>query len=156
MRENFYVDDCLRSEENINEAIQRVKEVRHSCSKGGFNLTNFSSNSREVLSSIPEDDRSKNVRIVDLDVDQLPIERTLGVHWLVESDTFGFKILLSDKPPTRRGILSTISSLYDPLGMVPPFLLTGKIILQDLCKLDIDWDDKIPDGYLCALGAMEE
>ena len=35
--------------------------------------------------------------------------------------------------------------MYDPLGLVAPFILPAKIILQDLCKKKLGWDDKIPE-----------
>ena len=79
--------------------------------------------------------------------DFLPVERALWVQWAVESDTLGFRIILKDKPLTRRGILSTICSIYDPLGMAAPFVLTGKKILQDLCRTKLDWDDEIDDEF---------
>ena len=63
----------------------------------------------------------------------------------MESDAFGFKIELKDKPCTHRGILSSVSSIYDPFGMAAPVILVGKQILQDLCCDNIDWDDPIPD-----------
>jgi hypothetical protein len=55
---------------------------------------------------------------------------------------------LKDKPATRRGILSTISSVYDPLGIVSPVILVGKQILQDLCHQNVDWDDPLHDDIL--------
>ena len=42
--------------------------------------------------------------------------------WNIKSDTFGFKISLKDKPSTKRGMLSELSSLYDPLGLASPLL----------------------------------
>ena len=47
----------------------------------------------------------------------LTIERALGIHWNIENDKLGFKIQLKDKPLNRRGMLFTISSVYDPLGI---------------------------------------
>ena len=35
------------------------------------------------------------------------------------------------------------SSVYDPLGLVAPVVLTAKKLLQDLCKNKIGWDDPI-------------
>ncbi|KAK3736794.1 hypothetical protein QZH41_011744 [Actinostola sp. cb2023] len=75
----------------------------------------------------------------------MPIQRSLGTYWCIESDTFGFRIELRDKPLTRRGILSTISSVYDPLGAVSPIILVGKQILQTLCRHNADWDDPVPE-----------
>ncbi|XP_054773404.2 uncharacterized protein LOC129281498 [Lytechinus pictus] len=36
-------------------------------------------------------------------------------------------------------------SVYDPLGLLAPLLLPGKIILQDLCITSAAWDDPLPD-----------
>ena len=108
--------------------------LRQACAKGGFRLTKFISNHRSVLESIPEDERSKEVKLLDLNYDDLSIERALGVQWCVESDTFGFRIIVKDKPLTRRGILSSVYSIYDPLGFAAPFTLTAKKLLQDLCR----------------------
>ena len=111
------------------------------CAQGGFRLTKFTSNKRRILETIPEEERSKELKSLDLSYDHLPIERALGVQWFVESDELGFKIVLKDKPLTRRGVLSTISSIYDPIGMAAPILLPGKKIFQELCRDKVDWDN---------------
>jgi hypothetical protein len=49
------------------------------------------------------------------------------------------------KPPTRRGILSFTSSIYDPLGFLSPFILRARMILQELCRLKLGWDERIPE-----------
>ena len=110
-------------------------------------LSKIVSNRRRVLESVPEDLRAQGLRALDLRSNFLPVERALGVQWAVESDTFWFRIILKDKPLTRRGILSTICSIFDPLGMAAPFLLTGQKILQDLCRTMLDWDDEIDDEF---------
>jgi len=145
LRNDFYVDDGLKSVPSVQEAIELVNDSKGICSKGGFNLHKFVSNSKEVLKTIPEPDRAEGVKKIDMDLDSLPVERTLGVQWCVETDSFQFNIVLQNKPCTRRGILSTVSSIYDPLGFVAPLLLQGKSILQELCHLKLDWDDPIPE-----------
>ena len=52
---------------------------------------------------------------------------------------------MQDKPPTQRGVLSTVSSVFDSLGLVAPFILGAKQILQELCHDGVGWDDEIPD-----------
>ena len=116
------------------------------CQKGGFKLTKFISNSREVLTTIPEERHYEKIKDQYLNIGDLPVERALGVHWNIENDYLGFKINLNDKPVTRRGMLSTISSVYDPLGIAAPFVLEGRKILQKLCQLKVGWDEKIPDN----------
>ena len=51
-------------------------------------------------------------------------------------------------PNTRRGMLSLISGLYDPLGFAAPFILPAKMLLQELCRQDYGWDEQIPDEKL--------
>ncbi|XP_046571990.1 uncharacterized protein LOC124280147 [Haliotis rubra] len=148
IRKNFYVDDCLKSVEDDKTAIKLIYDVRAACADGGFKLTKFTSNSRNVLKSIPVGDHSKEIQTRDLDYDELPIERALGMKWYVNTDTFGFSTDFIEKPVTRRGLLSTVSSLYDPLGIVTPIILPAKRILQELCaNNDLDWDDDIPGKY---------
>ncbi|XP_044182749.1 uncharacterized protein LOC114952001 [Acropora millepora] len=146
VKRDFYVDDCLKSVGSEHGAISLVKELTSLLSKGGFRLTKWLSNSRKVIESIPESERAKSVK--DLDFDQTLIERALGVKWHVASDTFRFSIVVKDRPPTRRGILSIVSSVYDPLGFVAPFVLQAKILLQDLCRKNFGWDDQIPEKEL--------
>ena len=125
--------------------MKLITSVKQMCSKGGFRLHKFVSNSKEVIRRIPEQDRADGVKELDLDLDSLPLERALGVHWCVESDCFQFAIVLQDKPCTRRGILSNVSLIFDPPGFVAPLLLDGKSILQELCRREVGWDDPIPD-----------
>lgn len=55
---------------------------------------------------------------------------------------------MSERPATRRGVLSAVSSIFDPPGLLSPFVLEGKRILQELCKQRTSWDEKIPDNLL--------
>ena len=136
----------LKSIESKEVAIKLVKNVIVMCQKGGFKLTKFISNSREVLTTIPEERHHQKIKDQDLNIGDLPVERALGVHWNIENDYLGFKINLKDKPLTRRGMLSTVCSVYDLLGIAAPFVLEGLKILQKLCQLKVDWDEKIPDN----------
>jgi hypothetical protein len=138
IKNDFYVDDGLTSLETPEEAIALIHNSRESCSKGGFNLTKFLSNSKEVVQAIPSTCRAKGIQNIDLRHDNLPVERALGIVWHVESDVFKFQIELKDQPLTRRGILSTIYSVFDPLRLVSPFVLRGKMILQELCRSSTD------------------
>ena len=49
---------------------------------------------------------------------------------------------------TRRGILSIISSIFDPLGFVAPHILGGKRIVQLLCQDEIGWDEVASDDII--------
>ena len=141
---NFYVDDCLKSVRSEDEAKAIIQEVRAVCAAGGFHLTKFVANRNSALQDLPAPDCSQKPDVgLDFDVCQTE-ERALGVRWKIDEDKLGFSMFRKDSPPTRRGILSVISSVYDPLGVAGPFLLQGKQLLQDLCRREIGWDDNIP------------
>ena len=134
VRKDFYVDDGLKSVATVEQAKSLISSTKLLCQKGGFHLHKFTSNNSEVLNSIPPEDRAADKRNPDLVSNDPEIERALGVHWCIETDTLQFRIELKDKPLSRRGILSTVSSIYDPLGLVAPVILQGKRILQELCR----------------------
>ncbi|KAK0135655.1 hypothetical protein N1851_028490 [Merluccius polli] len=144
VKNNFYVDDCLCSMASEEEAEKMIQELTALCHKGGFTLSKWVSNSRAVLRSVSESHRAKDMMELDLDTDQLPVERTLGLQWCVETDQFGFKASAQERPQTRRGILSVVSSLYDPLGFLAPFSMMAKMLLQELCRKNLGWDEAIP------------
>lgn len=146
IRNEFYVDDGLKSVATVAEARDLIYKAKNLCKEGGFRLHKFASNNRAVLEAIDYHDYAKNVKSLDLSSNPLPMERTLGILWCAESDTFQFHVKLPERPPTRRGILSTVSSVFDPLGIVSPFTLLGKRILQDLCGNGTDWDEEVPDS----------
>lgn len=141
----FYVDDCLKSIETEAQAQRLVKDLTDLCRAGGFKLHKWVSNSRDVLQTISQDARAQTVKELNLKTDELPVERTLGMFWCVETDSLCYKIDIPTKPLTRRGILSVTSSIYDPLGLVSPFVLPAKALLQKLCKKGYRWDFELSD-----------
>lgn len=145
IKNDFYVNDGVKSIPTVNEAIGLIERTKSKCSKGGLRLHKFVSNSKEVLQSLPPEDRTKDLVDIDLVRDTLPVERALGILWCIESDTFQFKIILKERPLTRRGILSSVGCLYDPLGLIAPVVLLGKQILQQMCADKANWDDPLPE-----------
>ena len=136
---NFYVDDGLKSMDSAAAAIDLIRRTREVCTKGSLKLHKFNSNSLEVLTALNEN-TDQPMQCIDPD----SVEKVLGVFWTPSSDTFTFRINMKEKPLTRRGILSTVGSLYDPLGFSAPFSLVGKLLLQELCRNKYDWDEPVP------------
>ena len=108
-------------------------------------MTKWLSNKKNVLQGIKETERAKSLVALDLDLEDLPTQRTLGVLWDVNKDKFTFKTSLKLKPRTRRGILSVSSSIYDPLGFIAPVVLPAKKLLQDLTRRKLKWDEEIEE-----------
>jgi len=137
---NFYQDDCLKSMQDEDAAIELIQMVCEMLSHRGFRLTKWVSSSKYVMMSIPESERSKNTKDLNL---PLPVERALGVQWRIPSDELGIKVKQKEKPLTRRGLLSIMSSVYDPFGFVSPVILLAKLIFQAECKTAKGWDEEL-------------
>ena len=143
---NFYVDDCLFSVPEKEQAIRSSLQLRQLLRRGNFRLTKFVSNEKDVLAAIPAEERT----IKNLDLDKFPIERALGLQWDIQHDTFGVKVSIPTKQleNSRRGCLSLISSTFDPFGMVAPVLLPAKRVMQKTWQLKLQWDDELPRDLL--------
>lgn len=97
-----------------------------------------------MLQTIAEEQWTKNLKELNLDQDNLPMDRAFGLLWCVESDSFKLKLEVKQLSLTRSGMLSIVSSVYNPLGMLAPVTLSAKIMQQELCRRSCGWDDAMP------------
>ena len=141
---NFYMDDCLFTAPTVQQAIYLRTQVSSLLKNRGFRLTKFLSNNKDLLQSIPEEDSAKS-KTTENDCILSSCRRILGVLWDNEEDSFKFHVKLKDGPFTRRGLLSALSSVFDPLGFLAPLILAAKLLLQDLCRRKYDWDDRLSE-----------
>ncbi|XP_071952433.1 uncharacterized protein [Antedon mediterranea] len=139
---HFYVDDLLYATDDEQCAIDIAIQVKQLLARGGFNLTKWVSNSRKLVSTLRDKGDSNSVSLCGGNQ-----QRALGVRWFVSEDSLGYTISPTTKPATRRGILSVVSSVFDPLGLVSPFILKAKLLMQELCRLGYDWDSTISIEY---------
>ena len=146
VEKDFYMDDFLSSQPTKSEAAELAIQMIKLLSTGSFRLTKWISNDRDVIKSLPSSEVS--TKIVSLDLKDLPIERALGVLWDTENDVLFIKAVLKDLPPTKRGVLSFVSSIFDPIGIVAPAVLEPKLIIQELWRRKIDWDTDLPNDLL--------
>ena len=143
---SFYVDDGLFSFDNEESLLLFYDEIIPLLNSRGFPLTKFFSNSKKLQSLIAVEDRM-NVKTLNFK-DEIFIQTILGMVWDVDSDCFKFVYKGTDdvkKVGTRRSILSVYSSIFDPLGLIHPFILKTKLLIQELSGLKCGWDEKIPE-----------
>ena len=133
----------LTSVSDVENGIKLVDGLRSLLAKAGFRLTKWLSNNQAILASLPESELAKSVQVRAIDSDLQ--ERILGVDWNVLADEFRFSVVLPMKPRTRRGLLSTVNSLFDPLGLVTPVLLEARCIDRSLCEQELEWDEPMPE-----------
>ena len=128
--DNFYMDDCLHSFHAVQEAIKVSNDVTNALSEGGFRLTKWVSNDKQILKVLPSQEVSST--LVNLDFDDISIERALGILWNPVTQAFQIKVTAKDVPLTKRGILNYTTSIFDPLGILAPIILEPKLIIQCL------------------------
>ena len=123
-----------------------MKDVKALCVGGGFHLTKFGINSKHVLLSMPEMDRRNGLQDQELRLGTLRTEIVFGINWDKKRDKLGYCIKFKEKPGTKRGMLSMVSSIYDRFGLVTPFLLESRRIVQMLCHNQLACDDPVDEG----------
>jgi hypothetical protein len=55
---------------------------------------------------------------------------------------------MEEKPFSKRGLLSIINGIYDPIGFVTPVVVSGKILMRETLKGSNNWDDPLPTHLL--------
>lgn len=143
-----YVDDYLDSADSEEEAVKLALQVKHVHALGGFNLRKWLSNSKAVLTRVGEND-SVDQKSLQLDKCE-STERVLGMFWRPKPDVFTYSTTLAveSKHPTKREALRVVMSPFDPAGLLCFFLIHRKILIQQLWRAKIEWDELIP-ARLC-------
>ncbi|KAL7725242.1 hypothetical protein ACLKA6_015879 [Drosophila palustris] len=137
----FYVDDMLAGADSLTELdtiCSQVTEILHS---GGFPLAKWASNRHNQSG---ESDASEEISIK---IDEQSSVKTLGMRWAPQEDVFKYHLdvdSFASLKPTKRNILSIASRLFDPLGLLCPIVTKAKMLLQELWRLKVDWDEAIP------------
>ena len=60
-------------------------------------------------------------------------------------ETLAFQTKMAENPSTRHGLLSMLSSIYDSLGLGAPFLLKERLIIEQLSRDRLGWDEPIDE-----------
>jgi len=133
--QNLYVDNVILEAEDVNVGIKMYLESKDIFQKAGMNLTQWTSNSQIFNNTISPNDKA-NENIIKI----------LGLTWNTETDILTIHIVQkSYKALTKRAVSKSIASTFDPLGLLSPILLKGKLFLQKLWSISLAWDEELPD-----------
>lgn len=144
IRYDFYVDDLLSGANTDEECYNLHKEVSNTLDSAGMPLRKWCTSSKSLINQLPSSQNDPNYLLQRNEDETIS---TLGITWSPNSDSFKF-ILKSWDPPirmTKRSLLADINRIYDPLGFITPVLIKGKIFLQKLWMMKMDWDTTVPD-----------
>ena len=140
---SFYVDDFLGSFDDVETARKVRIKLTETLRKGGFELLKWKSSHRGVLD---EENDSDEVTLEEID-DIVESDKVLGVRYSFRRDVFFFYVKpekVEKEIRTKRQLLKTLASCYDPLGMIAAFMLQAKLLFQKAVKLELGWDDELP------------
>ncbi|XP_050540356.1 uncharacterized protein LOC126904996 [Daktulosphaira vitifoliae] len=140
---DFYVDDYLGGANTIEEAITLRDQIIKITDSAGFTLRKWISNEPSLLSTIKNISNDPHY-VMNIDGSAI---KTLGLLWSPWDDYYQYKyndIESSKQSSSKRTILSTIATIFDPLGLIGPVVVSAKKIMQQLWQLKTDWDDELP------------
>ena len=138
VQNNCYMEDLMSSVENTSKARDMRQQLTDLGDKANFHVRKWIPNSREVLEDIPERDRASET---NLEKNELPVTKTLGVAWMATDDQFLFHYT----PPseefqyTKRNVLRSTATIFDPMAFLAPFVVRAKLLMQQAWFQALDW-----------------
>ena len=133
LKDDIYVDNLITGANRVEGAVDLYYGAKKIFKDASMNLREWSSNSR-VLNHIFEfSDRAGCDSV-----------KVLGHTWNAESDSISLKEptnILKSQNLSKRNVLKELSSVFDPLGLISPLLLKGKLFLQSLWSKHLNWND---------------
>lgn len=129
--QDFYVDDLISGGSTEDQCFTFYEGLQALLDSAGFHLRKWCSNSPSLLKRIPDAQEDPNYMVKLSEEDVIS---TLGLLWQPFTDCFKFAIKDWSSPPcmTKRTLLSDVNSIYDPIGLIVPVLIKGKIFIQQL------------------------
>ena len=156
----MYMDDVLKSVETRQQAIQLAAELPPLHAKCGMKICKFECNDIEVMKTIPKELHSTKVDLEKETGSIFDPTKVLGIIWDANTDNFKFKSKFAKveeffvqqnvtdfKGWTKSLILRLAATVYDPLGLISPFTVRSRKILQRLWQEKLSWIDLIPEVY---------
>jgi hypothetical protein len=145
--QSTYVDDTLDSAKTESEAVKIYHEVTEICKEAGWEVHKWASNSVRFLDHIPEDKQAKGYSLGS-EAEGITM-KILGVKWNPDSDELvgeATSVNLQGNKLTKRVVLQKIARIYDPLGLMAPYTMQCKMLLQEIWLEGLDWDDEVSDS----------
>ena len=144
--ENFYMDDFLDSVESPARALIRSKELVYLLHLGGFKLNKFVSNVPDLADRIDGSAQFTEPKVIVSSKEELM--HVLGLKWDHNNETLvvsrGTNSTITRILPQCL-VLSLVSKVYDPIGLVAPFIVGARLILKDIWRVNgQSWDDELP------------
>ena len=144
--QKFYMDDYVDSFPEPEKALKLSKDLVELLKLGGFKLTKFVSNVKEIQKELctSSDNLSQVKEILSSEGQE---SHVLGLKWDHVLDTLvvsrGVNRDLKDTV-TKRTVLSFDSSVFDPIGLVTPYTVRARLLPKDIWRISgQQWDNPL-------------
>lgn len=143
----MYVDDLITGADNELEAFKISNAAREIMSTASMNLRKWVTNDESLTRKWNEE--HFDIHPLSLNESSEKILKVLGIQWNVREDSLSIEIAclidsLKGKKNTKRVILQTAGKIYDPLGLITPFTVRLKFLLQRVWLRKLSWDAELP------------
>ncbi|XP_022163934.1 uncharacterized protein LOC111029283 [Myzus persicae] len=140
-----YVDDICDGADTIAEVLKLQSDLICVLNRSGLELKKWSSNTTSVLDAVPAANRVHAPTPFET-VDGQGT-KVLGLEWHPDGDYLRCALNLEQSPVyTKRGILSLVARIFDPLGVFGPAVFLAKFIMQRTWLRGLTWDEPLsPD-----------
>ena len=155
VQENFYMDDGIDSKSTEKELIQLALELPQLLGKADMKMYKFYSNSEKTLRALDPSLVAKEIHLFEDKNAVFESNKVLGLVWDASSDNFSYRAKYKTVEDwldkwgvqkwTKRAVLKTTASTYDPLGYLCPLVVYARTVIQKLWTSKLGWDDNIPD-----------
>ena len=145
---NFYMDYFVKFVPSVEQAIEIYKLLRAMLAKRGFHLTKWITNCEQTMTSIDQADKSlSSSKTFEAEPTSSSI---LRLQWNVDADNLEVCRGMQKQIPvkiTQRAVLSHVSAVFDPLGIVSPFTIRMRLLLKSTWKENGQpWDKKLNEN----------
>ena len=139
LRRSLYVDDAILGGNTVQQTKERKEFAVTALGDAKFQLHKWHSNAPELESPTTATDTEFSYAKQELGT-RSGETKILGVPWQKTGDTIRVELPTEPSPPTKRGVLSQLARIYDPLGVASPISLQGKVLYREACKMKLGWD----------------
>ena len=155
VHQDMMVDDFCVGHDSMDHLLEVRREMELLCGSMGMRVHKYAANHPALLKDIRSEDIACTLEIGDPSdklappPPDLPNIKTLGMLWETAEDVYRFR--WSHEPRTewtKRSICSVAGQFFDPMGLVTPVTILGKLIVQHLWRLDLEWDEVILDNIV--------
>ena len=111
-------------------------------------LDNNSSPHKSNTTSIVTEEEESYAKFTTGSCERTDFSKVLGIIWDSSSDSFVFNFselieYARSLLPSKRSLLRVTAKIFDPLGLLAPFVIRLKVLFQLLCINKRGWDDPL-------------